>query len=69
MPLVLHRGGEIWGLHFLAAGHGEDLAEMVMGKREAVRDVLWLAEPTLQDGRLALPEGPGFGVDINEELL
>lgn len=69
VPLVPHRGGEIWGLHFLAAGHGEDLAEKVMGKREAVRDVLWLAEPTPQDGRLVLPEGPGFGVDINEELL
>ena len=69
VPLVLHRGGEIWGLHFLAAGYGEDLAEKVMGKREAKRDILWNGEPASQDGRLVLPEGPGFGVEINEELL
>ena len=69
VPLVPHRGGEIWGLHFLAAGYGEDLAEKVMGKREAKRDELWLGEPASQDGCLILPEGPGFGVEINEELL
>ena len=69
VPLVPHRGGEIWGLHFLAAGYGEDLGEKVMGKREAQRDELWLAEPAPVEGRLRLPEGPGFGVDINEDLL
>jgi L-alanine-DL-glutamate epimerase-like enolase superfamily enzyme len=30
---------------------------------------LWLGEPQPQDGHLTLPEGPGFGVEINEELL
>lgn len=69
VPLVPHRGGEIWGLHFLAAGYGEDLAEKVMGRREGARDELWLGEPQPQDGHLTLPEGPGFGVEINEELL
>ncbi len=69
VPIVLHRGGEIWGLHFLAAGYGEDLAEKVMGKREAKRDELWVGEPASQDGFLVLPEGPGFGVEINKELL
>lgn len=69
VPLVPHRGGEIWGLHFLAAGYGEDLAEKVMGKREAPRDDLWLGEPEPRDGYLTLPEAPGFGVAINEELL
>ena len=69
VPLVPHRGGEIWGLHFLAAGYGEDLAEKVMGQREAPRDELWLGEPEPREGRLALPDGPGFGVEVNEELL
>ena len=69
VPLVPHRGGEIWGLHFLAAGYGEDLAEKVMGQRDGARDELWLGEPQPQDGFLTLPEGPGFGVKINEELL
>lgn len=69
VPLVPHRGGEIWGLHFLAAGYGEDLAEKVMGQRDGMRDELWLGEPEPQEGRLALPEGPGFGVEVNEALL
>ncbi len=69
IPLVPHRGGEIWGLHFLAAGYGDNLAEVVMGRRDAVRDKLWLGEPQPQEGHLVLPEGPGFGVEVNEELL
>jgi L-rhamnonate dehydratase len=31
IPVVPHRGGEVWGLHLLAAGYGEALAEYVMG--------------------------------------
>ena len=69
VPLVPHRGGEIWGLHFLAAGFGDNLAEMVMGRRGEVRDKLWLGEPQPQEGNLVVPEGPGFGVEVNEELL
>ena len=69
VPLVPHRGGEIWGLHFLAAGYGEDLAEKVMGQRKAPCDELWLGEPEPRGGRLVLPDGPGFGVEVNEELL
>ena len=66
--MVPHRGGEIWGLHFLAAGYCEDLAEKVMGQREAPREELWLGEPAPRGGRLVLPDGPGFGVEVNEEL-
>ena len=69
VPLVPHRGGEIWGLHFLAAGYGDNLAEMVMGRRGEVRDKLWLGEPQPQGGHLVVPEGPGFGVKVNGELL
>ncbi len=69
IPLVPHRGGEIWGLHLLAAGYGEDLAEKVMGVRDGLSDELWLGEPQPHDGRLVLPDGPGFGVEINESLL
>ena len=69
VPLVPHRGGEIWGLHLLAAGYGDNLAEVVMGRRGAVRDELWLGEPQPREGHLVLPEGSGFGVEVNEELL
>ncbi len=69
IPIVLHRGGEVWGLHMLAAGFGENLAELVMGRRDAQRDLIWHGEPEPVDGRLMLPEGPGFGVDVNEAML
>lgn len=69
IPLVPHRGGEVWGLHLLAAGIGEDLAELVMGGRGDRRDQVWLGAPEPTDGCLCLSEEPGFGVRVNEELL
>ena len=69
VPVVLHRGGEAWGLHLLAAGFGEDLAELVMGRRHADRDRIWHGEPEPFEGRLSLAEGPGFGIDVNEAML
>ena len=60
IPLVPHRGGEIWGLHFLAAGYGDNLAEMVMGRRGEVRDKLWLGEPQPQRGALGSARRPGI---------
>lgn len=69
VPLVPHRGGEVWGLHLLAAGYGEDLGELVMGVRDADRDVLWLDEPGPVEGCLAVGAAPGFGVRVNEAML
>ena len=64
-----HRGGEIWGLHLLAAGYGEDLGERVMGRRDAERDVLWLDEPEPVEGCLEVGDAPGLGVRVNEAML
>ena len=69
VPVVLHRGGEIWGRHLIAAGFCEDLGELVLGSRDLQRDVVWLGEPEVVDGYLELPEGPGFGVQVNQEIL
>lgn len=69
VPVVLHRGGEIWGRHLIAAGVVEDLGELVLGSRNAERDVVWLGEPAVVDGYLELPEGAGFGVQVNEAML
>ena len=69
IPLVPHRGGEIWGLHLLAAGYGEDLGERVMGRRDAERDVLWLDEPEPVEGCLEVGDAPGLGVRVNEAML
>ena len=70
VPVVLHRGGEVWGLHLIASGAGvEDLAELVIGHRRARRDALWLGEPTVAAGHLELPPAAGFGVEPNPEYL
>ena len=67
--IIPHRGGEVWGLHLIMATECADLAELVMGNRDEPRDQLWLGEPRPVDGYLHLPEGPGFGVTLNESLL
>ena len=69
VPVVLHRGGEPWGLHIIAAGLCEDLAELVVGRRNATQDRLWLGAPEPDDGRLTVSSGPGFGVQVNEDML
>ncbi len=69
VSLCPHRGGEVWGLHFLAAGYGEDLAECHMGNFAVKQHALWLGEPQPIDGHLAVGEGAGFGVAVNEAML
>ena len=63
IPVVYHRGGEVWGLHLIAAGIGEPLAELVLGHHQAPKDQLWLDEPQAQDGYLSLSDAVGFGVN------
>lgn len=67
--VVPHRGGEVWGLHIIAAGLCDDLGEMVLGQRNAQREELWLGEPQAVDGYLSLSDAPGFGVRLNEKML
>jgi len=69
VPVVPHRGGEPWGLHFIAGSGCHQLAEMVMGARDAPKDVVWLDAPEVADGRLQLTDEPGFGVRLNEAML
>ena len=69
VPVVPHRGGEVWGLHFMAATDCDDLAETHPGRWVPPRDELWLDEPQTVDGLLTPPDGPGFGVRLNEQML
>ncbi len=69
IPVVPHRGGEVWGLHLISTSDCEDLAEMLPGIQDAPQDELWLGEPALEDGHLSPPDRPGFGVTLNEALL
>ncbi|HRJ43978.1 MAG TPA: enolase C-terminal domain-like protein [Caldilineaceae bacterium] len=67
--VVLHRGGEVWGLHIIAAGLCDDLGELVLGQRNAGHDTLWLGEPQAVEGFLSLSDAPGFGVRINQKMM
>ena len=69
VPVVPHRGGEIWGLHVIAATGCEDLAETHPERWEESADELWLDEPRVVDGYLTPLDRPGFGVILNEAML
>ncbi len=59
-----HRGAEIWGLHALAALDPQPLAES--GRPW----MTWVGgQPAIEDGKIALPEGWGFGARIDETKL
>lgn len=67
--VVPHRGGEVWGLHLVAASGCEDFAEVLPGTKDGHRDELWLGEPQAVDGYISINDEPGFGVTLNEHLL
>lgn len=62
--VVLHRGGEPWGLHVMAAAACEPLAELVLGGRDAPEHSIWQGEPQATDGFLTVGDAPGFGVAL-----
>ena len=67
--VVMHRGGEIWGLHFIVATHCEPFAETHPHRWEPGAEVLWLDEPQANAGMISPPDRPGFGVSLNESML
>lgn len=69
VQVVPHRGGEVWGLHLIAATACEDFAEVLPGGRGAGRDELWLGEPAQVDGYISIHDEPGFGVKPDSDLL
>tara|TARA_Y100000996_G_scaffold415527_1_gene410845 strand:+ start:1059 stop:2105 length:1047 start_codon:yes stop_codon:yes gene_type:complete len=68
IPVVPHRGGEIWGLHLIVSSSCDDLAEVLPGTRDAIKDNLWIGEPNAENGFISPNDKPGFGVELNEEL-
>lgn len=68
-PVVPHRGGEIWGLHFVAATDCDDLAETHPERWDDPSNELWLDEPRVVDGYMTPLDRPGFGVVLNEVML
>ena len=69
IPVSPHRGGEVWGLHLLVATDCADLAEFHSDHIEEKRDMLWLNEPTPNNGYISPNDNPGFGVALNKAML
>ena len=69
IPVSPHRGGEVWGLHLLVATDCADLAEFHSDHIEEKRDMLWLNEPTPNNGYISPNDNSGFGVALNEAML
>lgn len=62
LRVIPHRGSEVWGLHAIAALDSQPLAESGRPWMSWVE-----GQPPIDDGRIRLPEGPGFGVTIEEK--
>ena len=67
VPVCPHRGGEIWGLHLIAATDCMDLAETHPDRRGDPEDAVLLDEPVASGGRIAPTDRPGFGVSLKPE--
>ena len=68
-PVVPHRGGEPWGLHFIVATDCQQLAETIPERWQPGADELWHGEPMVDGGVISPTDTPGFGVRLNEALL
>ena len=69
IPVAPHRGGEVWGLHFIVATECEDMAETMPERWQEPRDLLWFNEPEADRGFIEPSDAPGFGVKLNEAML
>ncbi|MSV33075.1 MAG: L-rhamnonate dehydratase [Bryobacterales bacterium] len=68
LPMIPHRGGSVYGLHFILATAHCSLAES-FGVGEPGNDIMQAMSPRFADGFLYPGDKPGFGVDITEALI
>jgi L-alanine-DL-glutamate epimerase-like enolase superfamily enzyme len=67
-PLSDAGGGGVWCLHHVAGFRNGTLAEIHMGT-EQVEAQMFVDPPKAVNGRVAIPQAPGFGVKLNRERL
>ncbi|MGI8456578.1 MAG: L-rhamnonate dehydratase, partial [Propionibacteriaceae bacterium] len=71
--LVVPHGSSVYSYHFVITRTNSPFAEFLMMAPEADRVVpmfspLLVGEPVPENGRLRLPETPGFGVELNPDV-
>ena len=69
IPVVPHRGGEIWGLQLIVSSACQDLAEAHSDQWVTRSEQLWLGMPEVEEGKLCPGDKPGFGVRVNPTML
>ena len=70
IPTWLHQAGTPWGLHLTACLPMPCMAETFGPSRNEVENELYrLLRPSPRDGFFTVNDAPGFGVDIDVELL
>jgi L-rhamnonate dehydratase len=67
-PLSDAGGGGIFCLHHVAGFRNGTLAECHLGVEQVERQ-LFLQVPEIEEGRLKVPDAPGFGVTLNRDAL
>ncbi|MBI3281727.1 MAG: L-rhamnonate dehydratase [Acidobacteria bacterium] len=68
LPFIPHRGGSLYGLHLILATPTCHLAES-FGIGETGNEIMEAMTPPYEKGHIHAPEKPGFGVELNEQLL
>ena len=68
LPLIPHRGGSAYGLHFILATAHCGLAES-FGVGEPGNEMMQAMSPPFQDGYLTATGKPGFGVEITDAMI
>jgi L-rhamnonate dehydratase len=71
--LTIPHGSSVYSYHFVVTRHNSPFAEFLMMAPKAdtvvpMFDPQLLGEPVPVNGRLKLPDLPGFGVELNREL-
>ena len=67
-PLSDAGGGGVWCLHHVAGFRNGTLAEVHLGS-EQVEAQMFIDPPKPVNGRVAIPQAPGFGVTLNRDSL
>jgi len=68
LPLIPHRGGSLYGLHFILATAHCNLAES-FGVGEPGNEIMQAMSPRFDGGFLYPSDKPGFGIDITPALI
>jgi L-rhamnonate dehydratase len=70
IPIIPHRGGEVWAYHWISAQPHPPLAEVVIGDGEFPGgDPPLVGAPQIVDGCVMGADRPGFGVSLDRSRI